>query len=182
MLVLAYAAANPSEPTALALIGCGTFSSAARAEFKARFAARLTAADRAELVEIAESGLDDDRRLAAEGRVATRAYGYDLDGLGEWASVDAIAHRETWADMLRLIEEGFYPAAFSAITCPVLMLHGSIDPHPGTLTRDELKLYVSQLDHSELPKCGHSPWLERQARADFYDRLTTWIAGQWTAP
>lgn len=182
MLVLAYAAAHPEGPAASVLIGCGTFSQAARSEFKARFAARLTPADRAELAEIAHSIKDPDRRRAAEGRVATRAYGYDLDGLGDWTSVDAVAHRETWTDMLRLIEEGVYPAAFAAITCPVLMMHGIVDPHPGGLTRDELRTYVHHLEYLDLQKCGHSPWLERQARADFYHCLTTWIAARWTPP
>jgi pimeloyl-ACP methyl ester carboxylesterase len=84
--------------------------------------------------------------------------------------------------MRRLINEGFYPAAFAAIVCPVLMVHGSVDPHPGALIRDDLQAYLAQLDYVELPKCGHSPWLERQAQADFYQCLTTWIASRWTAP
>jgi pimeloyl-ACP methyl ester carboxylesterase len=182
MLVLAYAAANPKGPAALVLIGCGAFSATVRSEFTARFAARLTSTDRAELAGIAQSITDPDRRRAAEGRVATRVYGYDLDGLGDWPPVDATAHRETWTDMLRLIEEGFYPSAFAAIACPVLMIHGIVDPHPGGLIRDELRTYVPHLEYVELPRCGHSPWLERQARADFYHCLTTWIAARWTAP
>jgi pimeloyl-ACP methyl ester carboxylesterase len=182
MLVLAYAAAHPKGPAAVALIGCGTFSDTGRSEFKARFAARLTPTDRAELAEIAHNISDPDRRLAAEGRVATRASGYDLDGLGDWATVDAVAHEETWADMLRLIEAGVYPAAFAAVTCPVLMIHGTVDPHPGELTRDELRTHGVHLEYLELPKCGHSPWLERQARGDFYRGLTAWIAARWAAP
>src|SRR5205823_209615 len=46
MLALAYAAAHPATPAALALIGCGTFSAAARSEFERRLDARLSPVDR----------------------------------------------------------------------------------------------------------------------------------------
>ena len=62
-------------------------------------------------------------------------------------------------------EDEIYPAAFAAITCPVLMIHGEADPHPGRLTSEDLRRYIPHLEYQELPKCGHSPWLERQARA-----------------
>jgi hypothetical protein len=35
--------------------------------------------------------------------------------------------------MIRLQDHGVYPAAFSAIRSPVLMLHGAVDPHPGRM-------------------------------------------------
>ena len=35
--------------------------------------------------------------------------------------------------MLRLQTEGIYPASFAAIKVPVLMVHGTFDPHPGRL-------------------------------------------------
>jgi pimeloyl-ACP methyl ester carboxylesterase len=180
MLALAYATAHPTTPTALVLIGCGTFSRAARAAFEKRRAARLTAARQATVVHIKETEKDANRRLAALGRMMTRVYGYDVDdGAIELAVVDAVAHAETWADMVRLQSEGVYPAAFAAIECPVLMLHGEVDPHPGRLTSDDLRRHIPQLEYRELSKCGHSPWLERQARDEFFGCLNEWVAARW---
>jgi pimeloyl-ACP methyl ester carboxylesterase len=105
------------------------------------------------------------------------AYSYDLASAGERsAACDARAHRETWQDMVRRQERGVYPAAFSAIEEPVLMLHGVHDPHPGRMIRDNLLRSIPQLAYQEWRKCGHYPWLERAASQEFYAVLRDWLA------
>lgn len=183
MLALAYAAEYPRTPAALVLIGCGTFSSAARAEFEARLDARLTPADRASILQIGRTEADADRRFAAVGRLMTRVYAHDVEDVAEQVTVvDAQAHEETWADMVRLQREDIYPAAFTAIGVPVLMLHGEVDPHPGRLISEDLRTHIPQLQYREFPKCGHSPWLERQARQDFFETLNAWLAARFNQP
>lgn len=179
MLALAYAAAHPATPSTLVLIGCGTFSQSARAVFETRLEARLTPAQRASLGELRRREIDPDRRLALIGRVYDEAYGYDLENPGpKLRALDARAFDETWSDVLRLQSEGLYPAAFAAIRSPVLMLHGAEDPHPGRLTRDDLRAYIPHLEYRELRECGHSPWLERQARGEFFFILEGWLRAQ----
>jgi pimeloyl-ACP methyl ester carboxylesterase len=178
MLGLAYAATHPTNISALVLIGCGTFSLTARLEFQARLDAQLTEADRALIAQLQNGEADQDRCFAALGRLMTQVYGYNLEEIPD-VVVDALAYEETWADMLRLQRDGVYPAAFSAITVPVLMLHGQADPHPGRLIRDDLQKYIPQLEYIELPHCGHSPWLERLAKQSFFDLLNTWVAMQF---
>ena len=78
--------------------------------------------------------------------------------------------------MLRLQAEGVYPAAFSAIDAPVLMLHGVQDPHPGGMIRDSLAPYVEGLEYLEWDCCGHYPWLERATREEFFEVLRGWLA------
>ena len=179
MLALAYAAVHPQTPVALVLVGCGTFSSAARAEFEARLDARLTIDDRARIAQIDESGADPDHRLGAFGRLIQGMCGYDVEtAVDDEVAVDALAHQETWADMLRLQSEGVYPAGFAAIDAPVLMLHGEADPHPGVMTSRDLRRYIPHLEYRELPKCGHYPWLERQARKSFFETLDAWLTAR----
>ena len=179
MLALAHAAEHPTTSAGLILIGCGTFSEAARAEFAARLDVRLTDTDRAELANLRRTEADADRRLAAEGRVLSRVYGYDIeDESEEVIAVDTVAHDQTWADMMRLQGEGVYPAAFAAIRVPVLMLHGEQDPHPGRLISEDLRRYVPHLEYRELPKCGHSPWVERHAKQAFFETLERWLAAR----
>lgn len=177
MLALAYAATHPETSAALALIGCGTFSGSARKEFEARLDARLTSEDREALASIGQSEPDADHRFAARGRIITRVYGHDIgDVSNEPATIDAIAHEQTWADMKRLQSDGTYPAAFAAINVPVLMLHGEADPHPGRATMEDLRKVIPHLQYRELSQCGHSPWLERQARGPFFNELRSWIS------
>ncbi len=80
--------------------------------------------------------------------------------------------------MLRLQAEGTYPAAFGAIRVPVLMLHGAADPHPGRMIRAGLAPYLPQLEYRELDRCGHYPWLEKDARDEFYSVLREWLGRQ----
>jgi pimeloyl-ACP methyl ester carboxylesterase len=175
MLALACAAAHPQTPAAVVLVGCGTFSHAAREAFDARLAARLTTPDRDALAQ-AVALEDGDRRLAALGRVMTAVYGHDLDRPGPAPErLDLRAHQESWSDMLRCQEQGLYPAAFAAVRAPLLMLHGDADPHPGMATRDDLREHMPQLEYRELSRCGHSPWLERQARGPFFEAMESWL-------
>jgi pimeloyl-ACP methyl ester carboxylesterase len=180
MLALAYAAEHPTTAGALVLVGCGTFSRDARQEFERRRAAQLTPADEETIAFLRNTEQDENRRRAAMGRLMTRVYGYDAEEGPELSTVDALAHAETWNDMVRLQNEGVYPATFAAITCPVLMLHGDADPHPGRLTCVDLRRYIPHLEYRELSQCGHSPWLERQAGDEFYRCLNEWLTARFT--
>jgi pimeloyl-ACP methyl ester carboxylesterase len=91
------------------------------------------------------------------------------------ATCDARAHRETWDDMMRLQDQGVYPASFAAIRAPVLMLHGTVDPHPGQMIRDSLQRYLPQLEYREWRRCGHCPWLERAVWQEFFTVLREWL-------
>jgi len=182
MLALAYGAARPDAAAGLALVGCGTFSPATRAVFEANVEARLTGDDRAAIERVRATHTDAGRRLAATAAIVTRAYSYDPDeDTTDVEAIDARAHDETWADMLRLQRDGVYPAAFAAIGVPVLMLHGADDPHPGRAIVEELRPHLPQLAYRELARCGHWPWRERQARRGFFDALEAWIAETFRA-
>ena len=93
----------------------------------------------------------------------------------EHGPLDVRAHTETWEDVLRLQAEGVYPAAFAAIHSPVLMLHGAYDPHPGEMIRASLLPHLPQLEYREIARCGHSPWLERAIRDEFFAVLHDWL-------
>jgi pimeloyl-ACP methyl ester carboxylesterase len=147
MLALAFAAEHPDKTGPIALVGCGTFDRVARARLQASLAERRGA----------------------------RPYDYDsIDEPGEVA-FDECAHRESWDDMMRLQDEGVYPAAFAAIRSPVLMLHGAYDPHPGPMIRDGLARWIPQLEYVEWECCGHEAWRERAVRDEFFATLGDWL-------
>jgi pimeloyl-ACP methyl ester carboxylesterase len=174
MLALAYAAAHPGSTGPLVLVGCGTFDPVARAAFQRITAERMNDEIRARL-KLAEQLAEDDG-LKARAEAMTPVHSYDLvSSPHQDDKVDVRAHRETWDDMLRLQTKGVYPAAFAAIKVPVLMVHGTFDPHPGRLIFEGLRPHLPQLDYRELERCGHYPWLERAAAEAFFCLVQEWL-------
>jgi len=177
MLALAYAAAHAGSAGPLVLVGCGTFDVASRARFKATVDERMSADLRRRIEALEREIPDADRRLGAIGDLLAPVYGFDpLPGDAGSLACDARGHEETWADMMRLQADGTYPRAFAAIASPVLMLHGAHDPHPGGGIRASLAPFVRRLEYVEWERCGHYPWLERQAREPFFEKLRAWLA------
>jgi len=182
MLGLSYAARYPAAVRALALVGCGTYDSASRAEYERRFDAKLGDAGRVRgnelraAMEGARGRTERDDILARRGAFAAEAQAVDL--LPETESslrADAAGHDETWRDVLRRQATGFEPQSFEAIESPVVMLHGDDDPHPGTMIRDTLLPYIPHLEYIGIPRCGHEPWRERHGREPFLTALRGWL-------
>lgn len=90
--------------------------------------------------------------------------------------VDADGFGETWNDVLMLQGTRVEPDRFSSVECPVLMIHGAQDPHPGRATFNRLSSHIQQLDYLMIERCGHTPWRERQGRTPFIEALTEWLA------
>jgi pimeloyl-ACP methyl ester carboxylesterase len=164
----------------MVLIGCGTFDTHARGQMTAILRDRMSEELRRRMDHLEEEFPEPNKRLRALGELTLPLYSYDPD-IAEFepesdASDARAKNDETWQDMVRLQNEGVYPAAFAAIETPVLMLHGAADPHPGRLIRASLEPYLPQLEYCELERCGHYPWLERQARDQFFSVLRDWLA------
>jgi pimeloyl-ACP methyl ester carboxylesterase len=176
MLALAHAAAHPDRAKAIVLIGCGTFDPVARRRMHAIRDERMDGGLKQHVERLRNEIADPDERLRALGNLLLSPYSHDpvAGDLGA-GDCDARASRESWDDMVRLQEEGVYPAAFAAIGAPVLMLHGSVDPHPGGMIRASLAPHLPGMEYEELASCGHYPWLERAARDLFFASLIDWL-------
>jgi pimeloyl-ACP methyl ester carboxylesterase len=181
MLALAYAAAHPADAGRIVLVGCGTFDKASRERMHQIIAERTDPEMQRALAELDRLEIDRDERLMQKFAILEQTYFVDpLEPEAESEELplfDSQAHQETWQDMLRLQECGVYPAAFAAVTSPVLLLQGEEDPHPGEMIRDSLAPYVSGLEYHALKRCGHSPWRERTARNEFFEILKRWLSG-----
>jgi pimeloyl-ACP methyl ester carboxylesterase len=182
MLALAYAAAHPTSVGPLVLVGCGTFDPVARARMWVTLEERMGNKLRHRLDHLAEEFPDPGDQLTKRLELTRGLYTYapiavvQEEGAGE--PFDVRAHTETWADMVRLQEAGVYPAAFAAITSPVLMLHGTYDPHPGPMIRASLAPYLPQLEYRGWERCGHWPWSEKYVHDEFFAVLYEWLAQQ----
>lgn len=179
MLALAYAAAHPDATGPIVLTGCGTFDRASRARMKEIEAERITDEMRRRIARIEVDVSDPVERFLRKHEILRPTYVLDpIDmrkEIDEPILFDKQAHRETWDDMMRLQDEGVYPAAFRSIRSPVLMLHGAYDPHPGSMIRDSLRPHIPQLEYREWERCGHHPWRERLVREEYFIFLKEWL-------
>ena len=175
MLALAYAAAHPERTGSLVLIGCGSFDPAARARMRRTVEERTPTDVKRKLFRLVDEYPDADERLCVTGRLLDPIYSFDLIGEVDSAQCDARAFEESWRDMVRLQDEGVYPAAFRTITAPTIMLHGQDDPHPGRMIHESLQPFVRRLEYVEWDRCGHYPWLEREVYREFYRVLRRWL-------
>ena len=183
MLALAYAAAHPHTVSALVLIGCGTFDAASRDHMQGIVDERMDDDLRQRLEGLADELPDPDERLGAMGKLVLPVFSWRLlPARDETLYYDARGHHETWQDMVRLQDEGVYPTAFSAIDTPVIMLHGTVDPHPGEMIRDNLRSHIPQLEYREWEQCGHYPWLESVVRDKFLAVLRKWLTDWFPRP
>jgi pimeloyl-ACP methyl ester carboxylesterase len=179
MLALAYAAAHPTTAGPIVLICSGTFDLAARERFSINLSERKKDEGARQRFERALQISDPNARFHELGKQTLELYSYDLATTDqEIDESEPGCSESTWEDMVRLQNEGVYPAAFSAIKSPVLMLHGAVDPHPGQMIRASLEPYLPQLEYREWERCGHYPWLEKATRDEFFSVLRNWLANR----
>lgn len=182
MLALAYASSHPDKVHALILVGCGTFNIESRNRMNKVLSERLGEETQKLLNNFESKYPDPIKRLHVRFDLINKAYDFSPLETTNYESItesyDIKAHTETWNDMIRLQENGTYPNAFSIIKVPVLMLHGSYDPHPGSMIYDSLKPYIKNMEYIELDKCGHYPWKEKYAKSKFFSLMIDWMKNQ----
>jgi len=183
MLALSFAAKYPERVRALALIGCGTYDQASRTAFHQSMEARLALPEYRTLdallaqMQAERDPQERDRLFTRMGELSMKAQSFEpLDPIENPMPADEAGYTETWQDVLKLQREGREPAAFASIRCPVLIIHGDDDPHPGRMTRDILRKVMPQLEYVGIPRCGHEPWRERHGRDPFLRALRGWLA------
>jgi pimeloyl-ACP methyl ester carboxylesterase len=181
MLVLAYAAAHPESAGPIVLVGCGTFDPVARARMRQILDRRMSEDLRRRLENLEREYPDSGERLRLQFDLIRPLYEYDPvpDDREDTTEFDSRAHTETWRDMVRLQETGVYPAVFTSIHSPVLMLHGDYDPHPGKMIRQSLEQYIPYLEYHEFSQCGHSPWRERKVKGEFFAVMREWLKNKY---
>ena len=191
MLALAYAAAHPDSAGPLVLVGCGTFDPAARARLGETLDQRMDDDLRRRMERLPDEFPDPGEQMRKRYELIESLYTYEAidsdNAPGPPEPLDIRAHEETWADMVRLQETGGCPgaypaafAAFAAIRSPVLMLHGTYDPHPGEMIRASLEPVMPQLEYRQWDRCGHSPWREKHVRDEFFAVMRQWLGRHLT--
>ncbi|MBF6590526.1 MAG: alpha/beta hydrolase, partial [Ktedonobacterales bacterium] len=77
-------------------------------------------------------------------------------------------YQQVWQDAQALRTSGLFLEAGKDIQCPVVAIHGDYDPHPAEGIREPLTPLLKDFRFISLRHCGHLPWIEREARDEFY--------------
>jgi pimeloyl-ACP methyl ester carboxylesterase len=138
---------------------------------------RLSPAERAEFeqaVALLNGGAADDPAFATLARLGEKTDAYDpvespeANTRGGSYPGQARIYAAVWPEAAAMRADGRLRAAVEAVTCPVVAIHGNDDPSPAAGVRGPLARWQPGARFRLLERCGHTPWRERQARAQFF--------------
>jgi len=152
----------------LILVGCAPFAERYVARIRETRLAHLAPDERSEMLALLQAGEDSDRLFALLHTADT--YAADATD-AERSEFDAEVYARVWPAAAQMRRDGRLLQAAARISCPVVAIHGSYDPHPAEGVREPLSRVVSDFRLVLLDRCGHEPWRERYARDPFFDAL-----------
>ena len=171
------AARHPDLVRKLVLVASGPFTAAYTATILPTRLGRLRPEEGREAQALLDRGAAlDDAGLARLGILFARADAYDplppeaaemADAPAPSDDAQAAIFAAVWPEAAALRASGELLRRARNLPCPVLAIHGEHDPHPVAGVYEPL----ADLPHFRcvpLPCCGHTPWLERQAREPFF--------------
>jgi pimeloyl-ACP methyl ester carboxylesterase len=85
--------------------------------------------------------------------------------------VQSAIYASVWPEAAELRRSGALLDLASRVRCKIVAIHGDYDPHPADGVREPLSSVAMDFRFVLLPQCGHTPWLERYARAAFLRAL-----------
>jgi pimeloyl-ACP methyl ester carboxylesterase len=106
----------------------------------------------------------------------TDAYNPD-DSRHEPMTISADIYEGVWPVAAKLRQSGELLKMGEKIQCPVIAIHGDHDPHPANGVREPLSRVIKDFQFILLKNCGHKPWIEKEAKADFYEVLRKELDG-----
>lgn len=87
-------------------------------------------------------------------------------------------YQHVWQEASAMRKNGSLLKIASQIKCPVVAIHGDHDPHPADGVQIPLTAVIQDFRFILMKHCGHKPWIERQARDDFFQILSTELEPQ----
>ncbi|MHB8841153.1 MAG: alpha/beta fold hydrolase [Candidatus Aquicultor sp.] len=177
MLSFIFTARNPSFVKKLILVSSGVFEDKYAAAIMETRLSRLAGEERARLDALSKilddpHGKDKNKVFAQLGELIAKADSYDpLPYESEIIECRYDVYRSVWEEARELRSGGGLVALGKAIRCPVVAIHGDYDPHPYGGVKTPLSSVLNDFRCILLEKCGHHPWIEKQAKQRFFEIL-----------
>ena len=172
-----FAARYPSVVGKLILIGSGPFEEKYARDIMNERLCRLGDAERQEVLSVIESfnakgSGDMNRKMARFGRLISMADSYDpMHHADEVVGMQFDIFKSVWREADELRRSGELLQIMKKINCPVTAIHGDFDPHPAMGVEKPLVSRLNDFRFILINNCGHTPWIERQARTQFFNVL-----------
>jgi pimeloyl-ACP methyl ester carboxylesterase len=171
-----FAANNPTFVKKLILIGSGPFEEEYAERILKTRLNRLSVEERTEvesLIETISNPATEDKNVAFArfGALLSKADAYNpILQETDVTDCDVDIFKGVWRDAEELRRSGNLLELGRRIKCPVVAIHGDYDPHPAEGVQKPLStiLILRSFRFILLENCGHKPWIERQARDEFY--------------
>lgn len=89
---------------------------------------------------------------------------------------DSEMHNKVWSEAAKLRTNGKLLTSFKNIKSKIYLIQGQVDPHPVKGVTIPLQENGIPCETYVLEKCGHSPFMEKYAKDEFYKVLIQVIA------
>ena len=138
---------------------------------------RLSEEERAEVESLYDildhpAAPDKEEAFARFGALFSKADAYDpIRQESEPVDYRPDIFQSVWKEAAELRRSGKLLELGKQIECPVVAIHGDYDPHPAEGMEQPLSAVLKSFSFIPLANCGHKPWIERQAKDDFYTIL-----------
>ena len=165
----------------LILVSSGPFEEKYAAKIMETRLCRLSEVEQKEalsLMSVLNSNSINENSFARFGELMFKADSLDalpLENFASEDSPDAHIYQQVWREASKLRSTGELLKLGVSIQCPVAAIHGDYDPHPAEGIKEPLSRVLRYFRFILLEQCGHYPWLERNARDNFYLTLRSEI-------
>ena len=168
------AARYPAVVKKLILVGSGGFEKEHGPKTMETRLSRLSEDERHEVQSLMEALNDSNdnlknTNLARVGELFSKTDSYNpIHQKNETLEIQDHIYKSVWRDADLLRATGELLELGKQIQCPVVAIHGDYDPHPAEGVEKPLSRTLKNFRFILLENCGHEPWLEKDARDEFY--------------
>lgn len=183
-LSLLFAAEYPEFVKKIILVGSGAFEEKYAFQTHKTRIARLTdeEKDKAEFLEQILADSNSSRKSEAFcrlGKIFSKADSYDpVIDITETINCNFDIYKNVWKEASELRKSGKLLKITEKINCPVVAIHGDFDSHPAKGIQKPLSENLKNFRFILLKNCGHKPWMEKQAKENFYHNLDKELKNQ----
>lgn len=173
-LIFITASCHPSLIGKLVLISSGPFEEKYAHDIMLNRLNRLCDEEKEEVMSLIKLFNNPDcgnmnKKMARFGQLISKADSYDpVPHATDIVGMDFHIFQSVWKDAEKLRHSGALLRFGENIRCPVVAIHGTYDPHPAEGVKKPLTKVLKDFRFILLKDCGHTPWVERQARDDFF--------------
>lgn len=177
MLSFIFTALHPEFVKKLILIGSGPYEEKYATNITKTRISRLEIEDQKNFIRLTEILNDPlaknrDQALCSFGKLMSKADTYaPLPHEDKLLECNYESFKNVWEEASELRSRGKFLELGKEIHCQVIAIHGDYDPHPFEGVREPLSQIIKNFKFILLEKCGHRPWIEREAKEKFYNIL-----------